>query len=106
MGTKTNFSPTPKDNLIITYSEVIENFDFQTLLTTDNELYSNIDQLSSKPLSKNLEPFQAKNPYEVKATFTGYLPLILTLLVLYLPYLLVGILVVFVLRFFYKKRKT
>ena len=106
LGTKTNFSPTPKDNLIVTYSEVIANFDFQTLLTTDNELYSNIDQLSSKPLSKNLEPFQAKNPYEVKATFTGYLPLILTLLVLYLPYLLVGILVVFVLRFFYKKRKT
>ncbi len=70
LGTKTNFSPTPKDNLIITYSEVIENFDFQTLLTTDNELYSSIDQLSSKPLSKNLEPFQAKNPYEVKATFT------------------------------------
>ena len=105
MGSKTNFSPTPEDNLIITYSETVENFDFETVLQNEVTLYHSIDILSKTVLPFNLEKFMSKNPYEIKTDALAYLPMILTLAVIYLPFLLLGIACFFTFRFFYKKYK-
>lgn len=105
-GIKTNFSPTPKDNLIITYFNTLKEFDFEKILNNDMQLYAAIDQLSEQEIPNDLIDYEVKNPYEVKATALGYLPMILTFIVIYGPIFLIGILLFLLIRFVYKKLLT
>lgn len=104
-ASKTKFSPTPEDNLIITYSETVKNFDFEMVLQNEVTLYHSIDILSKTVLPSNLEKFMSKNPYEIKTDAFAYLPMILTLTVIYLPPFLIVLFVFIIFRFFYKKYK-
>lgn len=93
-GNKTNFSPTPKDNLIVTYSNRIENFQYENSIAQSENLFTKVDKLSSKNLqSLNYTTVSSKNPYEVERTFIGSFPGLLTLFVIYAPFI-IGIIVV------------
>jgi hypothetical protein len=102
-GTKTNFSPRPKDNLIITYFNTTESFDFNAILKNESKLFTSIDELSQKETPTKLINYEVHNPYEVEATALGYLPMILTFIVIYGPIFLIGILIFLLGRFIYKK---
>ncbi len=61
-----NLSPTPKDNIILAYTETIDNFDFKAILSNQAKLYSSIDDFSNKKLNKR--EFSSKefgNPFHV-----------------------------------------
>ena len=102
-GTKTNFSPTPKDNLIISYINITESFDFNAILKNESKLFNSIDELSQKEIPTKLINYEVHNPYEVEATALGYLPMILTFMVIYGHMFLIGILLFLLVRFIYKK---
>ena len=48
VGQKTNFSPSTKDNLIVTYGKPINDFNFQNQLNKSESLFQEIDDLSIK----------------------------------------------------------
>lgn len=88
-GQKTNFSPTPKDNLIINYSEFNENFSFENAIKQTNELFAKIDQMSQLSFeSLTYSTIKLGNPYEVESTIEGALPRLLTLFVIFAPFLI------------------
>ncbi|MBD3749327.1 MAG: hypothetical protein IE931_07520 [Sphingobacteriales bacterium] len=89
-GQKTDFSPTPKDNLIIKYSEFNENFLFENAIKQTNELFTRIDQMSQIPFETlTYANIKLRNPYEVENTFEGALPGLLTLFVIFAPFIIV-----------------
>lgn len=88
-GQKTNFSPTPKDNLIINYSEFNENFSFEKVIKQTNELFVKIDQMSQLSFeSLTYSNIKLGNPYEVESTIEGALPGLLTLFVIFAPFII------------------
>lgn len=88
-GTKTNFSPTPKNNLVVTYYEHNETFAFEKIVTQADELFAKIDEMSQSALETlTYTDVQTSNPYEVESTFSGYLPMLLTLFVIYAPFII------------------
>ncbi len=93
-GTKTNFSPTPKDNLVATYYERNEHFVFDNALVQTENLFAKIDELSRMSLETlTYTKVAIGDPCEVETTFLGYLPMALTLFVIYAPFI-IGIIVV------------
>lgn len=93
-GAKANFSPTPKDNLVVTYHEHNEHFMFDKALVQTENLFSKIDEMSQLPLETlTYTDVQTGDPYEVESTFSGYLPKLLTLFVIYAPFI-IGFIVV------------
>lgn len=96
-GTKTDFSPTPKDNLVVTYYEHNETFAFEKIVTQADELFAKIDEMSQLPLETfTYTAVQTGDPYEVESTFSGYLPMLLTLFVIYAPFIIGFIVVVII----------
>src|SRR5690606_25764595 len=92
-GTRTNFSPTPKDNLIITYHEYREDFAFDEIIPGTDSLYSKIDDLSQLSLDGlTFTQVELGDPYAVKSTLFGYFPALLTLFVIFAPFI-IGIIV-------------
>lgn len=88
-GQKINFSPTPKDNLIINYSEFNENFSFENAIKQTNELFVKIDQMSQLSFeSLTYSTIKLGNPYEVESTIEGTLPGLLTLFVIFAPFII------------------
>lgn len=88
-GQKTNFTPTPKDNLIINYSQFNENFSFEKVIKQTNELFVKIDQMSQLSFeSITYSTIKLGNPYEVESTFEGALPGLLTLFVIFAPFII------------------
>lgn len=88
-GQKTNFSPTPKDNLIINYSEFNENFSFENAIKQTKELFAKIDQMSQLSfVSLTYSTIKIGNPYEVESTIEGALPGLLTLFVIFAPFII------------------
>lgn len=88
-GQKTNFTPTPKDNLIINYSQFNENFSFEKVIKQTNELFVKIDQMSQLSFeSLTYSTIKLGNPYEVESTFEGALPGLLTLFVIFAPFII------------------
>ena len=104
-GQKNNFSPTVADNLVVTYSKTLENFDFNLVLKNEKQLFEAIDAFSNLKIPTKLDVYEAKNPYHVPATLLSYLPMILMTVVIYGPILLLVLLVGFGLRFVYRKFK-
>ena len=92
-GTRTNFLPTPKDNLIITYHEYEEHFAFDEITIQTDSLYSKIDDLSQLPLDGlTFTQVELGDPYAVKSTLFAYFPALLTLFVLFAPFI-IGIII-------------
>lgn len=88
-GQKTNFTPTPKDNLIINYSQFNENFSFEKVIKQTNELFAKIDQMSQLSFeSLTYSNIELVNPYEVESTIEGTLPGLLTLFVIFAPFII------------------
>ena len=88
-GQKTNFTPTPKDNLIINYSEFNENFSFENAIKQTKELFVKIDQMSQLSFeSLTYSNIVLGNPYEVESTIEGTLPRLLTLFVIFAPFII------------------
>ena len=88
-GQKTNFTPTPKDNLIINYSQFNENFSFENAIKQTNELFVKIDQMSQLSFeSLTYSNIKLGNPYEVESTIEGTLPGLLTLFVIFAPFII------------------
>lgn len=88
-GQKTNFTPTPKDNLIINYSQFNENFSFENVIKQTNELFAKIDQMSQLSFeSLTYSNIVLGNPYEVESTIEGALPGLLTLFVIFAPFII------------------
>lgn len=96
-GMKTNFSPTPKDNLVVTYHERNEHFVFDKALVQAENLFAKIDDLSLMPLETlTYTEIQTGDPYEVESTFWGAFPGLLTLFVIFAPFIIGFIVVVIV----------
>lgn len=96
-GAKTNFSPTPKDNLVVTYYEHIEHFVFEKALLQTENLFSKIDEMSQSALETlTYTDVQTGNPYEVESTFWGVFPGLLTLFVVFAPFIIGFIAVVII----------
>lgn len=103
-GFKTNFSPTEADNLIITYSERNESFNFSTIISEKEKWYQFIDEFSENVPKVNFtEKMEDKNPYEVSESFLSYLPMALMALVVVIPVLIVLALLFFLIKKFRKK---
>ncbi|PPL01017.1 hypothetical protein [Parapedobacter indicus] len=96
-GTKTNFSPTRKDNLVATYYERNETFSFEKIITQSDSLFAKVDELSNL-LLETLMYTEVKigDPYAVETTFWGVFPALLTLFVLSAPFIIGVIAVVII----------
>jgi hypothetical protein len=63
-----NLSPTAKNNIIITYTENLNEFNFQNVLNDQNELFNKIDLFSSLQINEsNFVRKQFGDPFEVKS---------------------------------------
>jgi hypothetical protein len=105
-GTKADFSPSPNDNLIITYFKTMENFDFNLVLKSEKALYSTIDLFSKTKQPTQLVDFETENPYEVPTTFLGFIPLIVTNIFIYGPIVLFGIFLFIIFKILYRRLKS
>ena len=89
-GNKINFSPTSADNLVASYYEKIENFDFAKHTAQSDKLFNAIDELSRIPFNElTYNEVELGNPYEVKSTIGGALPGLLTIFVIIAPFLII-----------------
>lgn len=105
-GQKTYFSPTPKDNLIINYSEFNENFSFENAIKQTNELFAKIDQMGQLSYeSLTYSTIKLGNPYEVESTIEGAFPKLLSSFVNITPFLITFILLTIFIWAFVKWRK-
>lgn len=96
-GAKANFSPTPKDNLVVTYYEYNETFAFEKIVTQADELFAKIDEMSQSALETlTYTAVQTGDPYEVESTFWGAFPGLLTLFVVFAPFIIGFIAVVII----------
>lgn len=96
-GTKTDFSPTPKDNLVVTYHEHNETFAFEKIVSQADELFAKIDEMSQLPLETlTYTEVQTGDPYEVESTFGRAFPGLLTLFVIFAPFIIGFIVVVII----------
>lgn len=95
-GLKTNFSPTPKDNLVVTYNERNETFDFAKIIGAAEVHFDRIDSLSNVTLTNLVyQPVTVESPYHVGSTIWGYFPMFLMLFVIYAPFI-IGAIVIFI----------
>lgn len=95
--TKTRFSPTSKDNLVVTYHEHNEHFVFDKALAQTENLFAKIDDLSLMSLETlAYTEIQTGDPYEVESTFWGTFPGLLTLFVVFAPFIIGFIAVVII----------
>lgn len=105
IGSKTNFSPTLKDNLVITYGETISNFDFQKYVAQSEDLFDKIDAFSKLDNHGVLHEFETRSPYEVKTDFWGFLPGLIIILIIAAPFLIISIVVFIVVKLLRKRKK-
>ncbi|RKD18652.1 hypothetical protein BCY91_15055 [Pelobium manganitolerans] len=105
-GAKTNFSPTPKDNLVVTYYEHNEHFVFEKALLQTENLFSKIDEMSQSALETlTYTDVQIGDPYKVESTFWGAFPGLLTLFVVFAPFIIGFIAVVIIIWAIFKWRR-
>ncbi|WP_299011189.1 hypothetical protein [uncultured Tenacibaculum sp.] len=96
-GTKTNFSPTPKDNLVITYHQKEEAFSFENILLEAENLFITVDKLAILPLNNlTYNPIEIKSPYDVKDSYWISFPTLLVLFVTYSPIIIISILFIII----------
>lgn len=106
-GFKLNFSPTTKDNLIITYGERDENFKFSSIISDTEKWYQFIDEFSKNADAKNFSKVaENKDPYEVSTTLLGYFPMILMVVLMALPFIIGGAIVIILIIILKRKFKN
>lgn len=102
-GSKSNFSPTALDNLIITYSERNDSFDFSSVITQKEKWYQSVDQFSENVEKENFsEKMIEKDPYKVSDSWWSYLPILILALFIIFPVIAIS----FLLFFLFKKIKS
>lgn len=95
-GAKSHFSPTNKDNLIVTYYKHNKEFSFETIVPQSESLFKKIDDLSHLSLENlTYTKIETHNPYEVKTTFGGIFPALLIFFVIALPFI-IGLIIVLI----------
>lgn len=98
--------PTQNDNFIITYGKFYENIDFESIKNHAETYYTDIKQLEKLTLNKlELSDITPQNPFKTKTTLLGYLPLVLTLLIIYSPFIIGFIIVLAIFIWWFKKRR-
>lgn len=103
-GSKSNFSPTAQDNLIITYSEGIEDFNFARIILQKEKWYKAIDQFSVNVEKENFAQKMAeKDPYKVSDSWWSYLPILIMALFIIFPFIAISFLLFFLFKKFRKK---
>lgn len=106
IGEKHNFSPTAKDNLVVTYYKKDESFSLTNVVSRFRNLYETVDDFSLLPKDKiDMKSIVIGNPYKVKTTSGGYLPMLLMLVVMYGPIILGIVILILFIKFFFKKMK-
>lgn len=92
-GNRINLSPTKKDNLVFTYWKKKEKFDYQSVLAKTEDLFQKIDTFSKTNFEQlSFVLAEAKDPYEVETTFWGNFPALLTIFVIFAPFIIGGFL--------------
>lgn len=103
-GSKSNFSPTALDNLIITYAEGIEDFNFVRIIMQKEKWYRSIDQFSVNVEKENFTQKMAeKDPYKVSDSWWSYLPILIMALFIIFPVIAISFLLFFLFKKFRKK---
>lgn len=106
-GVKTNFSPEPKDNLVVTYYERNKTFDFAEVIGTADLHFDRVDSLSNITLTSLVyQPVTVESPYHVDSTIWGYFPMFLMLFVIYAPFVIGAIVIFIIVWTFVKWRKS
>lgn len=106
-GSKSNLSPTPKDNLAITYFLRNEDFKFENILMNQDKYELAIQQFSNLDFSKVVfEKVDIKNPYEISSGIWGFLPVFIMFVLFVLPWILLGLVLIFIGYKIYKKWKS
>ncbi len=100
-----NYGITPDDNLILTYGNAIENFDFEKIITSSNLLFKEIDEFSKSNSNLAYSTISLKNPYDVKGAGNFLIGSIYFLFIYGIPILIGMILLYFVYRML-KNKKT
>ncbi|RLD81054.1 MAG: hypothetical protein DRJ10_06675 [Bacteroidetes bacterium] len=102
-----SLTPDFDDNIIITYSNWVENFQWEKVIEKYVEYYAEIDKTSKIKIDKN--NFELKvfdDPYEIGSTWWGSLLLFLFLFIIYgIPILVILTVVIIIVRKIRKKRK-
>lgn len=106
-GTKTNLTPTPKDNLVTTYYKNNEAFDFSSIIAHSDQLFSDIDEMSQLPLdSYDYTPIEIDDPYKVVPGIGAKIFDYIFQFIFYVPFIIGGLVLVFLIRAVYKRVKT
>ena len=106
-GSKLNFTPTPDDNLIVTYFEGKDGFDFNTIINNQKQYEISMDHFSQTDFSKmGFGKFEAKDPYDIPSSFLSYLPITMMFLVFILPWIVLGIILIVLGYFIFKKLRN
>lgn len=88
-GEKVNFSPTPKDNLVLTYFKHNEQFEFEKIVSQSDTLFSKVDALSQ--LYLETVPFneiQINNPYETEGSMLVNISGLIFQFVVFAPFII------------------
>ncbi len=94
-GTRSNFSPTPKDNIVITYYQHDDNFLFEKIIPQSDSLFAVIDKLCIFPLEiLTYAEAETVSPYNVKCNFWGNFSALLMLFVICAPFIIATIVIV------------
>lgn len=105
-GRKTQFSPTPKDNLVVTYFHYIENFQFENNIIQSEKLFHSVEKFSQLSFQNiSFSKVELRNPYEVKNTIFGFLPGLLMTFIIVAPFLIIVIFVAILVWAFVKWRE-
>lgn len=98
-----DYGKTPDENFVITYSEKIEDFDFENISQKSESYFKEIDAFSSKDFKTfSFDEIDLPNAYKVGGIGNNVIGFIFYFTVYGIPILL-GIVVFIILRFLYKK---
>ena len=104
-GEFANLSPTNLDNLVITYKQQNDEFDFSKVLKNTSNYYEAIDQLAAVSVQEqNLSNIEFASPYDLPASWGSFLVALPFLLIIILPIATI-VLVIGLLLFYFIRRK-
>ena len=103
-----NISPTNLDNVIITYTEKINDLNFTEILSKKDELYKKADDFSDKEINSSEFTFKKyKSPFEVESTDWTSLLLILSIvgIPLFILIVITVLLIIFIIWLYRRNKK-
>ncbi len=98
-----NYGKTPDPNFVITYSETLENFNFEDITKKSESYFNEIDAFSNKSFNSiNFNKIALKSPYKVDGFGNSAVGILFFLSIYGIPILLI-VLALFIIRFIYRK---